>query len=582
MKRRVRGNVADIDSIIFLVLRRMRFPLLVVMLAYAISVGGLVLVPGQDSDGNPWKFDFFHAFYFISFTGPTIGFGEIPYEFTGAQRMWVTFCIYMTVISWLFAIGKILQLSQDKAFTAAVARQRIAHKVRRIKRPFWIVCGYGDTGHLIVQSLARRNIRCTVIEKNQKRLNDLSLTDLHLDIPALQGDAGKLKHLRRAGLESPSCVGVMAMTDNEACNVKISVAVKLIRPDVQVIGRAEEAAACNNMRSFNTEVVINAYDLFAERMLLAIQAPKINLLHAWLGSLPGHDLQQPILPPKGQWIVCGCGDFGNAVIRDLKDANIPVTVIESDPQHAPSGAVVGTGVEANTLYEAGIMEASGLIAGTPNDANNLSIVLTARELNPKLYCASRQNERDNSMLFAAAKLDFSIEISRIITWRVLALVTVRDLDAFLDIARHESDEWSAEAMDRIEQMTYGKTPETFSIEVSETETPTVYTALTNGQRVEIGHLLTQPGNNDKPLPALPLMLTRENGEQFPLPTMNASMEIGDRLLLCARLGCRTRIRWVLNNPHILEHALSGTDGSLKPDGYLWRGLAKIRGRHTTA
>jgi len=39
----------------------------------------------------------FDAFYFITYTATTIGFGETPFEFSYSQRIWVTFSIYLTV-----------------------------------------------------------------------------------------------------------------------------------------------------------------------------------------------------------------------------------------------------------------------------------------------------------------------------------------------------------------------------------------------------------------------------------------------------------------------------------------------------
>ena len=59
---------------------------------------------------------FFDAFYVMSYTATTIGFGEIPYPFTYNQRMWVTISIYLTVIGWAYAIGSLLALLQDRAF----------------------------------------------------------------------------------------------------------------------------------------------------------------------------------------------------------------------------------------------------------------------------------------------------------------------------------------------------------------------------------------------------------------------------------------------------------------------------------
>ena len=54
------------DNVAFLIFRRMRAPLIVLIIIYSVSVMGLVLIPGQDAEGNLWHMDFFHAFYFFS------------------------------------------------------------------------------------------------------------------------------------------------------------------------------------------------------------------------------------------------------------------------------------------------------------------------------------------------------------------------------------------------------------------------------------------------------------------------------------------------------------------------------------
>ena len=138
------------SNIFFVIFRRMRRPLISLLLAYVITILGLVLIPGQDADGNPWRMDFFHAFYFVSFMSTTIGFGEIPYEFTEAQRFWVTFALYANVVVWLYAIGNVLSLLQDRAFQQAIIERRFSRRIRHLREPFYIICGYGETGHALV------------------------------------------------------------------------------------------------------------------------------------------------------------------------------------------------------------------------------------------------------------------------------------------------------------------------------------------------------------------------------------------------------------------------------------------------
>ena len=129
----VAASAAQTSAAIFLVLRRMRAPLIVLIVIFAVTVLGLTLIPGQDAQGRPWHMGFFDAFYVMSYTATTIGFGEIPYPFTYGQRMWVTVSIYLTVIGWAYAIGSLLALLQDRGFRRAAGRMQ--HFTRKVSPP---------------------------------------------------------------------------------------------------------------------------------------------------------------------------------------------------------------------------------------------------------------------------------------------------------------------------------------------------------------------------------------------------------------------------------------------------------------
>ncbi|MCP4995222.1 MAG: potassium transporter TrkA, partial [Gammaproteobacteria bacterium] len=223
------------NNIFFVVFRRMRRPLISLLLVYAITLLGLVLIPGQDADGNPWRMDFFHAFYFVSFMSTTIGFGEIPYEFTEAQRLWVTFSLYATVVVWLYAIGTMLTLLQDRAFQHSISERRFSRRINHLREPFYIICGYGETGHALVRALTDRDQRVVVIDSDPDRVSLLRLENLRQYVPALMGDASKPEHLLEAGLDHPLCKGVGALTRINEFNLRIAITSKLLHPDIKVI-----------------------------------------------------------------------------------------------------------------------------------------------------------------------------------------------------------------------------------------------------------------------------------------------------------------------------------------------------------
>ncbi len=270
------------QHIIYLVLRRMRTPLIVLVCVYALSVLGFILIPGLDDHGQPYRMDLFHAFYFVSFMGSTIGFGEIPYPFTDGQRLWTLFTIYATVVAWLYAIGTMIALIQTPMLRASFATSAFTRRVRRIKEPFYLICGYGDTGRLLVHALSDLDIRCVVVDYNQDRINELELEDFLTQVVSLFGDASDPAVLQYAGLSHPKCVGVVAVTRSDEVNLKIAIAAKLKNSDRKVFCWAENHDTGANMESFSTDHVINPYDTFAHHLSTALGAPSQYLLREWL------------------------------------------------------------------------------------------------------------------------------------------------------------------------------------------------------------------------------------------------------------------------------------------------------------
>ncbi len=557
------------NQVIFLILRRMRAPLVVLIVAYAISILGLVLIPGSDAEGRPWHMDFFHAFYFVSYMATTIGFGELPYEFNEAQRMWTLVTIYLTVVGWLYAIGKILTLIQDPAFKQAVAEQGFARGVSHMAEPFYIVCGYGDTGSLLVRSMVQRNMCAVVVDCNQERINELELEDLKLYVPGLCADASLSLTLKEAGLLHKHCVGVVALTDDDAVNLKIAITTKLLHPGIQVICRAETHDAEANMVSFGTDRVINPYDTFAHRLALALHSPGTHLLYEWLTGVPGTELPQPPYPPHGTWVLCGYGRFGKAMQENLVREKVDTVIIEAEPERTGCGefCVVGRGTEAETLRAAGVEQAVGIVAGTDDDANNLSIVMTAAQLNPDLFMVARQNKRDNDDIFQAALLDLVMQRSEIIARDILALLTTPLLDRFLRLILEQCNEWANEQVSRLSAVTGDMVPDVWSFHVDEEDAPALMLALERGRRVVLGELQRDPRDHDNRLECLPLLLVRRSHEELLFPGDDVELQVGDEVLFTGKGWVMERMKWSLQNHNALRYVQTGEE---RASGYFWR------------
>ena len=116
------------NDIIWLTMRRMRTPLIVMILTYSLTVFGMVAIPAHDASGQPVQVGYLDAAYFVAIMATTIGFGEIPYTFSHVQRLYVYIALFPNVVAWLYSIGTIISLLVDAQFRAVlpgvVARQR--------------------------------------------------------------------------------------------------------------------------------------------------------------------------------------------------------------------------------------------------------------------------------------------------------------------------------------------------------------------------------------------------------------------------------------------------------------------------
>jgi len=559
-----------VNSAVFIVLRRMRAPIIALIGLYAVSVFGLTLVPGVDANGNPAPpLSFFHAFYFISYTATTIGFGEIPNAFSDAQRMWVTVCIYLTVVGWSYSVITLIALLQDKGFQNTLTGNRFRQRVRRLKEPFYLICGCGETGGLIARNFDRLGQAFVVIEKDELRVQELDLQDFKSDTPALAADAQVPDNLLLAGLTHPKCRGVLAVTNDEQANLGIAIAVRLLNPKIPVIARARSPAVAANMASFGTDHIINPFERFATHLAEAVATPERFRLVELLTSLPDTPMPQPHRPPRGHWIMCGYGRFGHAVSRQLQPTGIALTVI--DPSQADADRnVLGDGTEAATLRQAGIDTAVGIIAGTDNDVNNLSIAVTAKELKPDLFVVVRQNHTANTSLFDAFAADFRMVPSHIVAQECIAILTTPLLARFLERLRQQDEDWCHNLVGRLQSLCDGRTPTVWSIRLNLSEAPAARQELMYRGGFRLGAILPDANDRQTLLPALPLLIDRAD-ELHLLPDTDFMLAAGDHLLFASSLPVLDKLKLTLQNANELDFVLDGIEES---GSWFWQWLRR--------
>ena len=149
-------------------------------------------------------------------------------------------------------------------------------------------------------------------------------------------------------------------------------------------------------RFFNLALIVSGVSL----VFLGIGSLTQALLEFELASFFGkRKMEREISRLSDHYIICGAGRVGRSAARELARRPAPFLIIEQSETKAArfSGEwliMIGDATQEQTLRDAHIERARGLVAATTTDATNLYIVLTARGLNPRLKIIARASEED--------------------------------------------------------------------------------------------------------------------------------------------------------------------------------------------
>lgn len=113
------------------------------------------------------------------------------------------------------------------------------------------------------------------------------------------------------------------------------------------------------------------------------------------GSLQERRMRKMIETLENHYIVCGYGRMGRQIIRDLQVRDEAFVLIDANPELTEAllderiPFIIGDATNDDILFSAGLKRARGLVAALSGDASNIMTVLTARELNPRIFIAAR-------------------------------------------------------------------------------------------------------------------------------------------------------------------------------------------------
>ena len=551
------------NSSLFIILQRMRKPFLVIIITYTIAIVGLIVISGVDDNGQVYHMSIFDAFYFVTYTATTIGFGETPYAFTYPQKLWVTFSIYLTVLGWFYGIGSLVSLLQDKLFLREIERAKFKRQVKAIRQKFIIILGYNQITNEIINRALEQEIRTVVIEKNANRANELILENFTPTVPVLVADAYTPSALIQAGIKMYNCKGLVSIFDDDSLNLRIALTSKLLNPHVRLAVKSTTINHSENLKDLDVEIIANPFSIISNEIAMALNAPNLLKIEKWIYKIDNLNAKLPQFP-KGKYIVCGYGRMGQHIYENLKLSSVEAEFVELDQSKVNKfdgsdslKITFGNADDKDVLLSVGILDAVAIISATDNDTTNLSILATAKKLNPKIMTIARENEMDDFSIFKSAKIDHIFMPSRILINKTTNALISPLSDRFIRLLFGHDNEWGSKLVKSLIQ-TIDDDPLLYELKIDNNRAPQIYKALKDDKEIQLEIFNRSLYNREQKNNIIPLLILRDN-ESILLPSLDLSLKEGDEILFACDENAKDEIEYIAQNLYEFYYVYTGEE-----------------------
>ncbi len=166
---------------------------------------------------------------------------------------------------------------------------------------------------------------------------------------------------------------------------------------ITTVGYSEIRPLSQAGRIFNSVLIVFGVSLLFFAIGMITQA----VIQLELGEFFGkRRMKRMIDKLENHYIVCGYGRVGRGAALEMQQQGLPCVVVDRDAEKVEQAVAAGMHALAadstrdQTLTEAGITRARGLVAALGTDADNLFVILSAKTLNPLLNVAARVGEEE--------------------------------------------------------------------------------------------------------------------------------------------------------------------------------------------
>ena len=197
---------------------------------------------------------------------------------------------------------------------------------------------------------------------------------------------------------------------------------------------------------------------------------------------------------KDHFIVCGAGEVGHHVVRELLKTGHHFVVIDHDQerlekiQHLGEFPVLnGDGADEEVLESAGLSRARGLATVLPEDKDNLMVTVTVRQKNPTIRIVARCAEQRMADKLILAGANAAVAPNTIGGMRLASELIRPHVVGFLDLMLKETSKTL-----RVEEISVGEASSWNGKTIHETEIHRRFELLALALRKRSGEMKYNP------------------------------------------------------------------------------------------
>ncbi len=197
----------------------------------------------------------------------TTGYSEVHPLETGG-RVFTILVLTSGFFATVVAVGALTNFFLQGQILELFGRRRMAKEIEKLK-DHYIVCGYGRIGKVISNELLLNNIPFLVIDSSYEKIEMIARDDYI----ALHGNSAEESVLLSAGIMRAK--GLIACVSTPADNVYITLTARDLKPDIFVMGRANDETSEKRLISAGADKVVSPYSIGGRRMANIILKPAV-------------------------------------------------------------------------------------------------------------------------------------------------------------------------------------------------------------------------------------------------------------------------------------------------------------------